>query len=70
MKRNTIKKRIGKYLVYVLTIAFASLLVGGMVFSFRGCEGDPNRARELIESQGYSQVEVDGTDRWGTRSRL
>ena len=43
--------------------AILTLLAFGAVFYIRGCEGDVDHARKLVEDAGYTNVIVGGPDR-------
>jgi hypothetical protein len=55
------KGRVSDWKSYALLLGF----VGAVVFHYaRGCEGDHNRARKIIRSQGYPEVRIEGPAGW------
>ena len=49
---------------WIRIIAPFLLLAAGVAFFVRGCEGDVDHARGVVESSGYTNVIVGGPSRW------
>ena len=53
--------RIFTGLAWVCAVIVAISMIGGLVWCNQtGCEGDPERAKRVLESAGYKQIEVGG----------
>jgi hypothetical protein len=57
--------KLGRYAYYVGVVIFLLGLVTAPVYcKVRGCAGDPDEARRVLEGAGYSKIEIGGPNSW------
>jgi hypothetical protein len=62
---SSIVAKIGRGLAWILGVAVFLAMIIGLVWKGRtGCEGDPDRARAVLEGAGYTDIEIGGANGW------